>query len=76
MKGADVEVVCGKCRLKGKVSYYRHSALGYDVGVAFNPKCGWNRKRFAPKHLLEIPAIMAAAGLRDTSDRAWCSTLR
>jgi hypothetical protein len=30
--------------------------LGYDVGIAFNRRRSWNRKRFAPKHLLEIPA--------------------
>jgi hypothetical protein len=59
--GADVEVICGKCRLKGKVAYCRHSALGYDVGVAFNEKGSWNRKRFTPKHLLKMPTVMQAA---------------
>jgi hypothetical protein len=59
--GADVEVVCGKCHLKGKVAYCKYSALGYDVGVAFNVKRSWNRKRFMPKHLLKIPTVMLAA---------------
>jgi hypothetical protein len=59
--GADVEVICGKCRLRGKVAYCRYSTLGYDVGVAFNEKGSWNRKRFAPKHLLKIPTVILAA---------------
>jgi hypothetical protein len=55
LAGADIEVICDKCRLKGKVSYCRFAALGYDVGIAFHKQSSWNRRRFAPKHLLEIP---------------------
>jgi hypothetical protein len=46
---------------RGKVAYCRYSTLGYDVGVAFNEKGSWNRKRFAPKHLLKIPTVILAA---------------
>ena len=55
LEGADVEMICAKCRLRGKVRYCRFVTLGYDVGIAFNRRRSWNRKRFAPKHLLEIP---------------------
>jgi hypothetical protein len=54
-EGADIEVICAKRRLKGKVSYCRFALLGYDVGIAFNERRSWKRKQFAPKHLLEIP---------------------
>jgi hypothetical protein len=53
--GAEVELMCKKCRFRGRVSYCRFGALGYDVGVAFNQKRSWNEKRFAPRHLLKMP---------------------
>jgi hypothetical protein len=52
--GADVEMMCAKCRLRGKVRYCSLSDTGYDVGVAFDEKGSWDRKRFAPKHLLAV----------------------
>jgi hypothetical protein len=55
LEGSDIEMVCAKCRLKGKVSYCRFAALGYDVGIAFDERGSWNPRRFVPKHLLEIP---------------------
>src|ERR1017187_10323223 len=55
LEGADVELICAKCRLRGKVRYCRFATLGYDVGIAFDVRRSWNRRRFAPKHLLEIP---------------------
>jgi hypothetical protein len=55
LEGADVEMICAKCRLRGKVRYCRFAPLGYDVGIAFDERRAWSRKRFVPKHLLEIP---------------------
>jgi hypothetical protein len=55
LEGADIEVICAKCRLKGKVSYCRFATLGYDVGIAFDERRSWNRQRFVPKHLLDVP---------------------
>jgi hypothetical protein len=54
-EGSDIEMTCAKCRLKGKVKYCRFATLGYDVGIAFEERGSWNRQRFVPKHLLEIP---------------------
>ena len=54
-EGADTELMCVQCRLRGKVCYCRFAQLGYDVGIAFNKQGSWNRNRFAPKHLLEVP---------------------
>jgi hypothetical protein len=63
LEGADVEVICAKCRLKGKVRYCRFAQLGYEIGIAFDEPRSWNRQRFVPKHLLEIP-VGKPAGLR------------
>lgn len=54
-EGADVEVFCGQCRLKGKVRYCRFVEVGYDVGVAFDRPRAWDPREYAPKHLLELP---------------------
>jgi len=53
-EGADIEIVCAQCRLKGKVSYCRFVEIGYDVGVAFVKPRAWNRRQYMPKHLLEL----------------------
>ena len=55
LEGADVELTCANCRLKGKVRFCRFSELGYDVGIAFSKKGSWSRQRFLPKHLLDVP---------------------
>jgi hypothetical protein len=54
-EGADVEMVCAKCRLRGKVRYCRFTELGYDVGIEFEKRRSWTRRRFSPKHLLDVP---------------------
>ncbi|MGA2118837.1 MAG: PilZ domain-containing protein [Bryobacteraceae bacterium] len=56
LEGADVEMICAKCLLRGKVRYCRFAQLGYDVGIEFDKRRSWNRSQFEPKHLLEIPA--------------------
>ena len=53
-EGADIEIVCARCRLKGKVRYCRFVEIGYDVGVAFDQPRSWDRRRFTPKHLLQL----------------------
>lgn len=54
-EGADLEIVCSRCRLKGKVRYCRFVEIGYDVGVAFDQPRAWDPRRFMPKHLLQLP---------------------
>ena len=54
-KGADIDIVCSRCRLKGKVKYCRFVETGYDVGVCFQESESWSRERFEPKHLLDVP---------------------
>ena len=63
-EGADVEMICANCRLRGKVRYCRFSQVGYDVGIAFNQPGSWDRQRFVPKHLLDVPV----AGLDDPAE--------
>ncbi len=53
--GTDIEIVCSTCRLKGKVRYCRFVEIGYDVGVEFEPRAAWDRRRFVPEHLLDVP---------------------
>ncbi len=54
-EGTDIEIVCASCSLRGKVRYCRYTELGYDVGIAFDERRTWNKRRFTPKHLLELP---------------------
>jgi hypothetical protein len=53
--GSDIEIVCAKCRLKGKVRYCRFTDLGYDAGIEFDKRRSWTKRQFAPKHLVELP---------------------
>ena len=53
--GTDIEIVCSQCRMKGKVRYCRFVEIGYDVGVALDPHAAWDRRRFEPDHLLDLP---------------------
>jgi hypothetical protein len=54
-EGADIEILCANCRLKGQVRYCRFTELGYDVGIAFAERKSWNKRRYKPEHLLETP---------------------
>jgi hypothetical protein len=54
-EGADIEMVCAKCRLEGKVRYCRLTELGYNVGIEFAKRRCWNKRLFSPRHLLEVP---------------------
>jgi hypothetical protein len=54
-EGADVHMVCAKCRLRGKVRHCRYVQTGYDVGVEFDEPGSWTPERFSPKHLLPVP---------------------
>jgi hypothetical protein len=54
-EGADVELFCSQWRVCGKVRYCRLTEIGYDAGVKFNESGAWDRKRFEPKHLLNVP---------------------
>jgi len=60
-EGADIELVCSKCRMKGKVRHCRFTEIGYDVGVEFLDRGTWSRDQFQPRHLLDIPIRGAAS---------------
>jgi len=60
-EGADIEIFCAGCRLKGKVRYCRYSTIGYDVGVAFDERRSWSKERYEPQHLLQLPAPQSKA---------------
>ena len=63
-EGTAVEIVCGRCRFRGKVRHCRYVATGYDVGVQFARPKSWDQKRYRPKHLLEIPEAVRRAADR------------
>jgi hypothetical protein len=68
--GADIEMVCRKCSLKGKVRYCRFAEIGYDVGIAFDNPGSWNERRFLPRHLLVLDdrvAVNSAMAARSRS---------
>ena len=54
-EGADIEIICGGCRLRGQVRYCRYVGIGYDTGIAFDSPGAWSRQRYEPAHLLVIP---------------------
>jgi len=57
-EGTDIEILCQRCRLRGKVRYCQFVYTGYNVGVQFDqPKC-WNPKRFEPRHFLAFQIIV------------------
>ena len=60
-QGADVEIICSDCHLKGKVRYCRCVEIGYDVGVEFLERGSWNRDRFEPEHLLDLSSARRSA---------------
>ena len=53
--GADIEMICANCRLRGKVSQCRFTEIGYDVAIEFEQRQAWERTRFEPKHFLDVP---------------------
>jgi hypothetical protein len=54
-EGTDIVIVCSACLFKGTVRYCRFVEIGYDVGVEFESRGSWDRRRFEPDHLLDVP---------------------
>ena len=54
LEGTDIEIVCSRCRLRGKVRYCQFVETGYNVGVQFDRPKSWNLKRFEPRHFLAL----------------------
>jgi hypothetical protein len=59
-QGAEVELVCSACRVKGRVRHCRFTEIGYDVGVEFMDRGTWSRGQFEPRHLMDIPVARTA----------------
>jgi hypothetical protein len=62
-QGADIELVCSKCRMKGKVRHCQFTEIGYDVGVEFADRETWSSGHFEPRHLLDIPIERTTSGV-------------
>jgi hypothetical protein len=48
-----VRIVSRRAEFSGSVRYCVHQAIGYFVGVKFDPGLKWARKRFLPRHLFD-----------------------
>jgi hypothetical protein len=57
LEGTDIEILCHRCRLRGKVKYCRFHETGYNVGVQFDQPKSWNLKRFKPRHFLAFATM-------------------
>jgi hypothetical protein len=57
LEGTDIEILCSRCRLRGKVKYCRFTETGYNVGVEFKKCKSWNLRRFEPRHFLDIAIL-------------------
>ena len=55
MEGAAIEMITPRCSFKGVVRYCRFVEIGFDIGVSFESRAVWNRDRFEPEHLLDVP---------------------
>ena len=55
-EGTDVEIVCSRCRLRGKVRHCRFVGIGWDAGVEFDAPGCWDLRQFQPEHLVDFPA--------------------
>jgi hypothetical protein len=54
LEGTDIQILCSRCRLRGKVRYCQFVETGYNVGVQFDKPKSWNLKRFEPRHFLAL----------------------
>jgi hypothetical protein len=53
-RGALVRVVHPKGEMEGIVKYCIFRDLGYFMGIKFGAGYTWSRRRFKPKHLLDL----------------------
>jgi hypothetical protein len=54
-QGNAIEMITPRCSFKGVVRYCRFVEIGFDIGVSFESRAVWNRDRFEPAHLLDVP---------------------
>ncbi len=53
--GTAIELITPRCTFKGVVRYCRFVGIGFDIGIGFESRAIWNRDRFEPEHLLDVP---------------------
>lgn len=61
-RGTPVRIVSPRKVLKGRSAWSRRRDRGYYTGLRFEPGIKWNRRIFAPRHLLD-PRVLAAKGI-------------
>jgi len=68
--GADIEIVCSSCRLRGKVRNCRYAGGSWDVGVAFDQPRAWDASLYLPAHLLPVETGLAYLDSPASADSA------
>jgi hypothetical protein len=54
-EGTAIEMVTPRCSFRGVVRHCRFVEIGFAIGVSFESRAVWNRDRFEPEHLLDVP---------------------
>ena len=53
-----------KAEFEGKVRYCLFRDVGYFLGIQFAPGCKWSRRRYRPRHLLDLRRLVARSAQR------------
>ncbi len=63
-----VRITYPKGEFEGKIRYCIYREIGYFVGVQFVAGTKWSRRRFQPRHLLDLGRLAARGGKRAGKD--------
>ena len=55
---SEIHWSSSKQQFKGRVRYCVYREIGYFVGVEFDSAVRWSSKRYKPRHLLNLSALM------------------
>jgi len=70
-----VKICLPKGQLQGSVKYCVYRDIGYFIGLQFQPDSKWSRKEFQPRHMLDMPRLLAR-GLKSMARRLPKSTVQ
>jgi len=59
--GAQIRFTCEKHEFSGEVRYCKYAEIGYFVGVQLEPQSHWSRRKFKPRHLLDLQDLVEDA---------------
>ncbi len=62
--GVEVQCNCGAHQFIGRTRYCAYREIGYFTGVEFSAATPWSRQEYAPRHLLDLDALMPSSWRR------------